>query len=250
MINNPLKILVNGAFGKMGKSACETLNAHPDFQIVGQLGRSDNLSLKIEQTSPDIVLDLTRADCIWENVQTYIKYPVHFVIGTSGLTPEQINELKNICCKKQQGGMIVPNFSIGAVLTMQFAQMAAKWFDGVDILEMHHHQKLDSPSGTAIRTAELIHQSKAEWPKVNTKPQPGRETFIHQIPIHSVRMPGILAYQQILFGQLGETIQLSHQIIDRSAYMPGLILACQEVMKLQELVIGLEDFLFKKDYHG
>lgn len=249
-MNKPIRILVNGAFGKMGQLASTTLNKHPDFELVDQLGRQHDLREMIEKTTPDVVLDLTRADCIWHNCQIYTQYPIQFVIGTSGLASDQIEWLKNICFENQQGAMIVPNFSIGAVLTMQFAQYAAKWFDGVDIIEMHHHQKLDSPSGTAIRTAELIHQSKPDWPKVNNTPQPGRETFVHHIPIHSVRMPGVLAYQQILFGQLGETIQLSHQIIDRTAYMPGIVLACQQVIKLQQLVIGLEDCLFQKEHHG
>lgn len=249
-MNKPIRILVNGAFGKMGQLACETLSKHPHFQLIAQLGRDNDLCAEIEKSTPDIVLDLTRADCIWHNCQTYTKYPIHFVIGTSGLNQKQIEWLTKTCELNQQGAMIVPNFSIGAVLTMQFAQYAAKWFDGVDIIEMHHHQKLDSPSGTAIRTAELIHQSKPNWPKINDTPQPGRETFVHHIPIHSVRMPGVLAYQQILFGQLGETIQLSHQIIDRTSYMPGIILACQQVIKRQQLVIGLEECLFEKEHHG
>lgn len=245
-----IRILINGAFGKMGQLACQTLDLHADFKVIGQLGRHDDLKPALEKMKPDVVLDLTRADCVFENAQIYTQYPIQFVIGTSGLNMGQIEWLTKTCEANGQGAMIVPNFSIGAVLTMKFAQQAAKWFDAVDIVEMHHAQKLDSPSGTAIRTAELIHQSRPQWPKMNTTPLPGRETFVHQIPIHSVRMPGILAYQQILFGQAGETIQLSHQVIDRSSYMPGVVLACQQVMQYKQLVIGLENCLFEKEHHG
>jgi 4-hydroxy-tetrahydrodipicolinate reductase len=242
-MNKNIRILINGAFGKMGKLATETLLKKPEFKVVGQLGRHDNLNEEILKFTPDVILDLTRSDCIWDNCNIYIKHRARFVIGTSGLTHEQIQTLQQSCQERQQGALIVPNFSIGAVLTMQFAKQASKWFDGVDIIEMHHHQKIDSPSGTAIFTANLIHEAKADWPMVHTTPQPGRETYVHQIPIHSVRMPGILARQDVTFGQMGETITLSHQTIDRQAYMPGVTLACEQVMGLQEMKIGLEHWL-------
>ena len=245
MIPKKIKIIVNGAFGKMGTLACESLKQDERFEIIAQLGRKDDLSNSLQQYPADVILDLTQADCIWDNCNIYQKHPIKFVIGTSGLTAEQITELTKNCLKRKQGAAIIPNFSIGAVINMHFAKLAAKWFDSVDIIEMHHAQKLDSPSGTAIRTAQLIHEAKADWPKMQSIPQPGRETYIHQIPIHSVRMPGVLAVQQVMFGQAGETITLSHQTIDRKAYMPGVLLACEKVMEHDDLVLGLEHWLFE-----
>jgi 4-hydroxy-tetrahydrodipicolinate reductase len=238
-----IKIVINGAFGKMGSLALETLQQYPAFEIVATLGRNDDLKQNLKHFTPDVVLDLTRADCIYNNCLIYLEHKTKFVIGTSGLTSTQISHIQDVCRKESIGGLIVPNFSIGSVLCTYFSKIAAKWFDGVDILEMHHHQKIDSPSGTAIHTAEAIHNAKSEWPMVNTNPQPGREYYVHQIPIHSIRMPGLLAIQQILFGQIGETVSLNHQIIDRKAYMPGVKLACEKVIFLNELIIGLEPWL-------
>lgn len=245
MTHQKIKIIVNGAFGKMGALACDALTNDERFEIIAKLGRQDDLSISLQQYPADVVLDLTQADCVWDNCRIYRQFSIRFVIGTSGLSAEQIKEIQQHCLEEKQGAAIIPNFSIGAVMNMHFAQLSAKWFDSVDIIEMHHEQKLDSPSGTAIRTAQLIHDVKPEWPAIKSKPQPGRETYIHQIPIHSVRMPGILAVQQVMFGQAGETITLSHQTIDRKAYMPGVLLACEKVMSNEHLIVGLEHWLFE-----
>lgn len=236
-------IMVVGAYGKMGSLACEAIENAKRFEAIFKVGRQDNLMESIKTTAPDIILDLSRSDCVYPHCLEYLSQSAPFVIGSSGLTASQIEHIKEVCDQKKQGGLIVPNFSIGAVLQMHFAKVAAKWFDGVDIIEMHHHLKLDSPSGTAIHTAEAIHQNKSEWPHVSHTPAPGRETFHHQIPIHSVRMPGILAAQQVMFGQMGETLQINHQIIDRKAYMPGLLLALEKVQEINQLICGLESWL-------
>jgi len=241
--NTAIRIIINGAFGKMGIIASEFLNQEDNFIVIDRLGRGDRLAEVLVHKKPDLVIDLTRADCVYQNCQSYLDTKTRFVIGASGLSPTQILELKEACQQKNLGGIIVPNFSIGSVLCTYFAKIAAPWFDGVDIIEMHHQQKADSPSGTAIYTAAEIHQAKSEWPMMNSTPQPGREHFVHQVPIHSVRMPGLLAVQQTLFGQIGETISLNHQIIDRKAYMPGLRLACTKVITIEELKIGLEHWL-------
>jgi 4-hydroxy-tetrahydrodipicolinate reductase len=244
-MNTPkIKVIVNGAFGKMGLLACEALQSDARFELIAQLGRQDNLEAELRYHSADLILDLTQADCVWDNCQNYLKYPIRFVIGTSGLEPIQISTLADICKQKKQGAAIIPNFSIGAVLNIHFAKLAAKWFDAVDIIEMHHHHKIDSPSGTAIHTAHEILKAKSDWPEMNLTPQAGRQSFIeNKIPIHSVRMQGLLAVQQVLFGQTGETINLSHQIIDRKAYMPGILLSCEQVMQQDDLVVGLDKWL-------
>lgn len=245
-MDNQIKIIINGAFGKMGMLAKESLEQSNNFKIIAAIGRHDDLIQNIKEHNPNLILDLTQADCVYDNCLKYLEYKTRFVIGTSGLKKDQIEYIDKKCAQNKIGALIVPNFSIGSVLSTHFAKIAAKWFDGVDIIEMHHHQKLDSPSGTALHTAEALHNVKANWPQINSTPQPGRDFFVHQIPIHSVRMPGLLAVQQILFGQAGETITLNHQIIDRKAYMPGVKLACEKVMSLNELVIGLEHWLINQ----
>lgn len=240
---NPIKTIINGAFGKMGLITSETLETDAQFHIVGRLGKTDDLIKHIHHSNPDVIIDLTRADCVYDNCLKYLDCNIRFVIGASGLTPAQIQSIAKTCKSLKLGAVIVPNFSIGSVLCTLFAKMAAPWFDGVDIIEMHHHLKADSPSGTAIHTAQAIHEVRSDWAQMDSTSKPGREHFVHGIPIHAVRMPGILAMQQTLFGQMGETINLQHQIIDRKAYMPGLKLACKKVLELDELKIGLEHWL-------
>ena len=241
--NSSIKIIINGAFGKMGRMACEALKQDPLFNVIGELGRETDMTRFLQTHEADVVLDLTQADCVFANCNIYLNHSVRFVIGTSGLQASQINDITSICQTKKIGGVIVPNFSIGSVLATHFATLAAKWFDAVDITEMHHQHKLDSPSGTAIHTAHAIHAVKSSWPQMKSDPQPGREHYVNNIPIHSIRMPGILAIQNTMFGQPGETLSIHHQIIDRQAYMPGLKLACKNVCQLSYLQLGIEPWL-------
>lgn len=240
------RVIVNGAHGKMGIQACKTIEEHPDFQLVASLGRHDNLSAMITETHAQIVIDLTRADCVYENSLTIINQGAHPVIGTSGLLEEQIQTLRQCCHDKKLGGIIVPNFSISAVLMMRFAADAARLLPDVEIIEAHHPQKLDAPSGTAIKTAELIAAARSEAKtKLPLKELllGARGATLHDVHIHSLRLPGILARQQVIFGNTGETLTITHDTIDRSSFMPGLILACQRVKQLNTLIYGLEDLL-------
>ena len=240
------KVIVNGAHGKMGILACKTLQEHPGFELVASLARDDNLQAAITETRAQIVIDLTRADCVYENSLTIINQGAHPVIGTSGLLEEQIQTLRQLCEEKKLGGIIVPNFSISAVLMMRFAADAARLLPEVEIIEAHHPQKWDAPSGTAIKTAELIaaarRLAKAKLPLKELLPG-ARGATHHDINIHSLRLPGILARQQVIFGNLGETLTITHDTIDRSSFMPGLILACQKVQQLDTLYYGLEHLL-------
>ena len=239
-------VIVNGAHGKMGALACETIEKHQDFCLVASLGREDNLQRTLVETQAQIVIDLTRADCVYENARTIIEYNAHPVIGTSGLLAAQIEELTLLCGQKRLGGIIVPNFSIGAVLMMRFAEAAARFFPEVEIVEAHHQQKLDAPSGTALKTAELIYAArKGEKKQLPLKELiPGaRGATYKDIPIHALRLPGILARQQVIFGGVGETLTIAHDSIDRASFMPGLILACQYVQKTNTLCYGLEPAL-------
>ncbi len=240
------RVIVNGANGKMGILACETLENHEQFEVVAKLSRQDNLGRSILDTKAQIVVDLTRADCVYENSLTIINHGARPVIGTSGLVETQIDELTKLCEIKQIGGIIAPNFSLGAILMMLLATKASEYFSEVEIIEGHHQQKLDAPSGTALKTAEMIAAARKK-PK-NKLPlkelTPGaRGGSHHDINIHSLRLPGLLARQEVLFGNIGETLSITHNSIDRRCFMPGVVLACQKVLNLTNLVYGLEHLL-------
>lgn len=240
------RVIVNGAQGKMGSLACDTLERHSEFELVAQLGREDNLAKAIHDTQAQIVVDLTRADCAYQNSLTIIGQGARPVIGTSGLLPDQIKELTQLCKSRQLGGIIAPNFSISAVLMMLFAAKAAEYFTEVEIIETHHQQKLDAPSGTALKTAEMIAAArKKPKNKLNLKELlPGaRGATYADINIHSLRLPGVLARQQVIFGNAGETLSITDDSMDRSCFMPGVVLACQKVLELNALVYGLEHII-------
>lgn len=240
------RIIVNGAKGKMGALACETLQNHDEFHLVGKLGKEDNLAQAIDETQAQIVIDLTRADCVYQNCLTIINHKAHPVIGTSGLIPNQIKELTALCESARIGGIIVPNFSISAVLMMLFAAKAAEYFPEVEIIEAHHQQKLDAPSGTALKTAEMIAAArKTPKNKLNLKELlPGARGGTHcDVNIHSLRIPGVIARQQVIFGSIGETLTIIDDCIDRRSFMPGIVLSCQKVLGLTTLLYGLEHLL-------
>lgn len=242
-----VRVIVNGVNGKMGSLAKLTIEGCSEFELVAALGKQDNLRQAIADTRAEIVIDLTRADCVYANTLTILESGAHPVIGTSGLLDEQINTLKTLAHVKQLGGIIVPNFSIAAVLMMRFASLAAPYLPHVEIIEAHHPQKYDAPSGTAMKTAEMIAKVRGEVPEQeNTHHElvPGsRGAHYRGIQIHSLRLPGVLARQQVIFGGVGETLTITHDSIDRACFMPGIILCCQKVRQLKTLHYGLDTLL-------
>lgn len=243
----PIKVLVNGAFGRMGQLTVKTLQNDPRFDLVGQTGREYDLSKSIRDSGAEVVVDFTTPEAVYKNISIIIDNNVHPVIGTSGLTLEQIATLQEKCAQLKLGGMVVPNFSLGAVLMMKYAQQIATYIPHVEIIEMHHENKVDSPSGTALRSADLI--AKAV-PTINKGAKKSKETLTgargandHGVPIHAIRLPGILAQQEIIFGNHGETLTLKHSSIDRQCFMPGVALACEKVVGLNRLIYGLEEVL-------
>ncbi|MES2204472.1 MAG: 4-hydroxy-tetrahydrodipicolinate reductase [Pseudomonadota bacterium] len=222
----PKTILINGAFGRMGQLACDTLEKDPEFTLIAKTGRNDNLDQAIKTHQPNIVIDLTNAECVWTNAQTLMRHQAHFIIGTSGLKKEQIDALMQQSKEKKLGGLIIPNFSIGAVLQIRCAEQIARYFNKAEIIEAHHEKKLDAPSGTALATAARIDQV--------------RMPSSCKTPIHSVRLPGLVAKQEVLFGAEAETLSIVHNVLNREVYMPGLILACQKVTSLDRIYYGLE----------
>jgi 4-hydroxy-tetrahydrodipicolinate reductase len=219
----PKTILINGAFGRMGQLACATIEKHPEFMLIAKTGRQDNLDRALETHHPDIVIDLTHAECVWANAQILIHHRAHIIIGTSGLKKEQIDLLIQQSQEKNLGGLIIPNFSIGAVLQMRCAEQIAQYFAKAEIIEAHHEKKLDAPSGTALATTAHIQRARD-----------------CQVPIHSIRLPGFVAQQEVIFGAEAETLSITHNVLNREAYMPGLLLACQTVTTFKQIHVGLD----------
>jgi len=240
-----INIIINGANGRMGKQVIKLVENTPDFHLLACGDSDTNLSQLIKTHNPDIVIDFTTSQVAYQNAKIIIENNIHPVIGTSGLLPLQIAELTELCAVKKLGGVIAPNFSISVVLMQRCAQLIAAYLPHVEIIEMHHDGKLDSPSATAIKTAELIAKVKEEIPnKASHEVIPhARGALCHNIPIHAIRLPGLVAHEQIIFGNSGETLRLQHDSIDRDSFMPGVALACRKVMELQTLIYGLEHII-------
>lgn len=242
-----LRILISGIKGKMGQMAHQALSDVSDFEVVGGATRQDHLPALIAKCQPDIVVDLTSPEVVFQHTQAIIEAGVHPIIGTTGLTPAQFEQLKCEADKKSLGGLVIPNFSLAAVLLMHYAREISAHFPEVEIIEMHHDKKKDAPSGTALKTAQLIHaqqQLRGGLETFSAETNPARGDNRYHVPIHAIRLPGLLAHQQVIFGNKGETLTLRHDTVDRTCYMPGLILACRQVAQLNSLEEGLDVLLF------
>jgi len=242
-----IRILVNGAKGRMGQVTVNMLNQHAGFILAGEADHQDDLAQAIKQANADVVVDFTNPEAVYQNIKTIIASGARPVIGTTGLQREQIHELQTQCAQLKRGGIIAPNFSLGAVLMMKCASEIAGYFPQAEIIEMHHDGKIDSPSGTAIRAAEMLAENRGDSP---AEKKPSRETLpgarganLKGTPIHAIRLPGLLAHLQIIFGNTGETLTFRHDTIDRACFMPGVRLACEKVMGLEKLIYGLEGVL-------
>lgn len=239
-----IKVIVNGANGRMGRETVKALQEVDDLECVAACGRDDDVIGKSRETGAQVVVDFTVPEVVFANSQKYIDAGLHPVIGATGLTGEQIDQLMQLAKKKQLGGVIAPNFSIAVVLMMQYAQQTAKYYANVEIIEMHHENKLDAPSGTALKTAEMIALARANTPiKDKAHAAVARGQRIDDVPVHSVRLPGCVAHQEVVFGGPGEIFTLRHDTIARAAFMPGVLLACRKVVDVPELYYGLEFLL-------
>lgn len=242
-----IKVLVNGAKGRMGQEVVKAVLADPDLELVGQIDSGDDLRTEIIKSKAAVVVDFTTATSGFKNTQIIIEAGASPVIGTSGFKDEDVKKLQAIAAEKKISGVIAPNFAIGAVLMMKFAQEAAKYLPHVEIIETHHDGKVDSPSGTAIKTAELIAQTRAKFQTKGIEDValvPGARGAIHKnIHIHSVRLPGFVAHQEVIFGGTAQSLTIRHDSNHRESFMPGVCLACKEVGKHQQLYYGLEHLL-------
>ena len=240
-------VIINGANGKMGQEAVKAVENDPNLILVAKTDINDNLAEIITASKSNIVVDLTHPSCVFENCKTILNNNNHAVVGTTGLTQDQLKELETIAKKQSKTIIICPNFAISAILMMRFAQEAAKFMDRCEIIEYHHDKKADAPSGTAIKTAQLINENNQT---INTETLnedeliPGsRGAIVNNIPIHAIRIPGVVANQEVIFGTTGQSLTVRHDTISREAFMPGLILAIKATSSYDGLIYGLENII-------
>ncbi|MGV9276517.1 4-hydroxy-tetrahydrodipicolinate reductase [Streptomyces griseosporeus] len=244
-----LRVAVLGARGRIGSEAVRAVEAAEDMELVAALGRGDKLET-LAETGAQVVVELTTPDSVLANLEYCVGHGIHAVVGTTGWTEERLGRLKGwLAASPETGVLIAPNFSIGAVLTMKFAQLAAPYFESVEVVELHHPNKVDAPSGTATRTAQLIAAARRE---AGTAPAPdatqtaldgARGADVDGIPVHAVRLRGLLAHQEVLLGGEGETLTIRHDSLHHSSFMPGILLGARRVVSTPGLTFGLEHFL-------
>jgi 4-hydroxy-tetrahydrodipicolinate reductase len=240
-----IRVGVIGHKGRMGTAVCAEVGADDALDLVARVGRGDALDVLVD-SGAGVAVDFTTPDSVADNVRFCIDHGINAVVGTSGMSTEDIDDLARRAGNAGVGVLIAPNFALGAVLMMSFAKKAARYYDVVEVIERHHDKKLDSPSGTALRTAALMNEERdAVW-----NVPAGRETVAGSrggssggVHIHSLRLPGSVAHQEVIFGGVGETLTIRHDSLDRSSFMPGVILAIKRVDTLDGVTVGLEHLL-------
>lgn len=267
MESNPIRIVVAGPRGKMGSETVHMISETPHFELVAAIDhKNDGMNIAdmtglphidapiytdidqcLSNIEADVLIDFTHPEAGKAHFKKALEYRVRPIIGTSGFTNEDVLAFRQDVEEKESGAIIAPNFAIGAVLLMKFSQFAAKYLPDVEIIEMHHDQKKDAPSGTATKTAELIQETRQSknqgHPNEKEMLQGARGAEIDGIHIHSVRLPGLVAHQQVLFGGDGELLTLRHDSMNRKSFMTGVRYAVDTVMSLETLVYGLENIL-------
>lgn len=248
-----IKVAVCGAMGKMGKEVCLAVEECPKTELVAKIDiASDGMYHSIADAHRvediDILVDFTQPKSIFENAKYCLNNNIKIVIGTTGLKDKEIEELKQLSKEKNTGCLIAPNFSTGAVLMMMFAKQASKYFDNAEIIELHHNQKKDAPSGTSIKTAAMMAEVKDDFTKNNcaeTETIEGARggNSYSNIHIHSVRMPGYIASQEVIFGSSGQIMTIRHDSMDRKCYMQGVLLAVKHIFKHNDFVYGLDNIM-------
>jgi 4-hydroxy-tetrahydrodipicolinate reductase len=244
-----LRVAVLGAKGRIGAEAVRAVEAAEDLELVAALGRGDELEALVA-TGTQVVVELTTPDSVMGNLDFCVRHGIHAVVGTTGWTDERLAQLNtSLAASPETGVLIAPNFSIGAVLTMKFAEVAAPYFESVEVVELHHPNKVDAPSGTATRTAQLIAAARK---RAGSAPQPdatatalegARGANVDGVPVHAVRLRGLLAHQEVLLGGEGETLTIRHDSLHHSSFMPGILLGVRRVVTTPGLTFGLEHFL-------
>ncbi len=244
-----IKVWVLGARGRMGAEVVAAVEAAADCQLVAALDLGDSLDQLIS-SGAQVVVDFTTPDSVMANLEFLITHKIHAVVGTTGFDDARMAKLKSLSAAHPEVGVLIaPNFAIGAVLMMEFAAKAAKYFESAEIIELHHPNKVDAPSGTASRTAGLISAARkeAQLPAMpdatSTSLDGARGALIGDVPVHSVRLRGLVAHQEVLFGGLGETLSIRHDSLDRAGFMPGVLLGIRSVISRPGITFGLEHFM-------
>ena len=244
-----IKVGVLGARGRMGSEVVRAVTEAADCELVAALDQGDSLDVLVT-SGAQVVVDFTTPDVVMANLEFLVKNNIHAVVGTTGFSDDRITQLKTwLSANPKAGILIAPNFAIGAVLMMEFAEKAAKFFESAEIIELHHPNKVDAPSGTGARTAALISDArkKANLPAMpdatTTSLDGARGALVGDVPVHSVRLRGLIAHQEVLFGGLGETLTIRHDSLDRAGFMPGVLLGVRQVSSHPGLTVGLEKFM-------
>ncbi|MFB5661695.1 4-hydroxy-tetrahydrodipicolinate reductase [Alteribacillus sp. HJP-4] len=262
-----IRIIVAGPRGKMGKEAVWLVHRTEQFELVAAVDSKnnglllqdlngmpeedtpvfDNMETCLQQIEADVLIDLTAPEAGKHHLELALDYGVRPVVGTTGFTQQDVERLREKSEEKELGAIIAPNFAIGAILMMKFSQMAAKYFSDVEIMELHHDRKLDAPSGTAVKTAQLIsdiRETKEQGhPDEKEELTGARGASVDGMRIHSIRLPGLVAHQEVLFGGSGQTLKIRHDSMNRESFMPGVKIAAETVLTLKTLVYGLENIL-------
>jgi 4-hydroxy-tetrahydrodipicolinate reductase len=238
-----IRVGVIGYRGRMGSETCRAVDANPELELVARVGRDDELT-SLAEAEVKVAVDFTVPAAVKENIRFCVEHDIHMVVGTSGLSSDDLDEVATWVKASEARVLVGPNFALGAVLMMSFAAKAARYFGSAEIVERHHEKKLDAPSGTSLRTADLMNEARAEgWPQQPSPPAVSRGEDRGGLHVHSLRLPGSVAHQEVIFGGAGETLTIRHDSIDRTSFMPGVVLAIKKVASLEGLVVGLEHVL-------
>ncbi|EME19691.1 4-hydroxy-tetrahydrodipicolinate reductase [Rhodococcus triatomae] len=244
-----IRVGVLGAKGKVGRAICEAVEAAPDLELVAQVDAGDRIETFVDSRT-EVVVDFTSPAVVMPNLEFLVANGIHAVVGTTGFDEERLATVRGwLQSKPEVGVLIAPNFAIGAVLSMRFAAQAARFFDSVEVIELHHPNKVDAPSGTAYRTAALIAEARAAAgrgpsPDATTDELDGaRGADVDGVRVHSVRLAGLVAHQEVLLGTQGETLTIRHDSIDRNSFAPGVLLGVREIGARPGLTVGIDPLL-------
>lgn len=245
----PIRVGVLGAQGKVGRAICAAVEAAGDLELVAEVDKDDPLT-RFTEAGARVVVDFTHPDVVMDNLRFLVENGIHAVVGTTGFDSARLDRVRDWLAERPEVGVLIaPNFAIGAVLSMRFAEQAARFFESVEVIELHHPNKADAPSGTAYRTAGIIAEARKQAgagavPDATTSELAGaRGAEVDGVRVHSVRLAGLVAHQEVLFGTQGETLTIRHDSIDRSSFAPGVLLGVRQVGRRPGLTVGLDPFL-------
>lgn len=260
-----IRVIVSGALGKMGLETSRAVNDDEELELVGlvdikskgsqehvitgqiSMPVDNDLDHMLDTVQPDVMIDFTNPQAVYNNAKTALQHGTGCVIGTTGLNEVELKQLEKLALENNTWVAIIPNFAIGAVLMMKLAQEVAQYFPDVEIIEMHHDQKIDAPSGTAIKTAEMITARRLGQPSRNSREYEkiagARGGELNGVRIHSVRLPGFVAHQEVIFGGVGQSLKIRHDSFDRAGFMPGVVMTVKKMMGRKGMVYGLENLL-------